>query len=169
MARTRWPPGPVTPRPLAQARQIRPAPPVGATKPGARPASRSQDSPSGAGLFGRQAGTQAPGPMPAPRQSHASAAGSREAGPGALSTSSLPNLYFSTRLIRAGAWNAYLPVLWPGRLPQLGRGRAALVTERDHVPVRHGRRGGALRETVPPDPGVARRPFLLGIDAGGLP
>src|SRR5205809_2227109 len=30
MARTRWPPGPVTPRPLAQARQIRPAPPVGA-------------------------------------------------------------------------------------------------------------------------------------------
>ena len=73
------------------------------------------------------------------------------------------------RLIRAGAWNAYLPVLWPGRLPQLGRGRAALVTERDHVPVRHGHRGGALRETVPPDPGVARRPFLLGIDTGGLP
>ena len=35
--------------------------------------------------------------------------------------------------MRAGAWNAYLPVLWPGRLPQLGRGRAALVTERDHV------------------------------------
>jgi len=60
-----------------------------------------------------------------------------------------PILYFSTRLIRAGAWNAYLPVLWPGRLPQLGRGRAALVTERDHVSVRHGRRGGALRETVP--------------------
>ena len=30
MARTRWPPGPVTPRPLAQARQIRPAAPVGA-------------------------------------------------------------------------------------------------------------------------------------------
>lgn len=76
---------------------------------------------------------------------------------------------FSTRLICASAWNAYLPVLSPGRLPQLGRGRAALVTERDHVPVRHGRTGGALREPVPQDPGVARGSFLLGIDAGGLP
>lgn len=64
---------------------------------------------------------------------------------------------------------AYLPVLLPGRLPQLGRGRAALVTERDRVPVRHGRTGDALREPVPPDPGVARGSFLLGIDAGGLP
>ena len=64
---------------------------------------------------------------------------------------------------------AYLPVLSPGRLPQLGRGRAALVTERDRVPVRHGRTRGALREPVPQDPGVARGSFLLGIDAGGLP
>jgi hypothetical protein len=62
---------------------------------------------------------------------------------------SLPILYFSMRLIRAGAWNAYLLVLLPGRLPQLGRGRAALVTERDQVPVRHGCRGGALGEPVP--------------------
>src|SRR5437773_9828487 len=75
MARTRWPPGPETPRPLAQARQIRPAPPVGATKPGARPTNRSQDSPSGAGRFGGQAGTQAPDPTPAPAQNHGSRAG----------------------------------------------------------------------------------------------
>ena len=33
-----------------------------------------------------------------------------------------PILYFSTRLIRAGVWNAYLPVLLPGRLLQLGGG-----------------------------------------------
>jgi hypothetical protein len=37
------------------------------------------------------------------------------------------------RFIRAGALNAYLPVRWPGRLLQVGRGRAALVAERDHV------------------------------------
>jgi hypothetical protein len=33
-----------------------------------------------------------------------------------------PILYFSTRLIRAGVRNAYLPVLLPGRLLQLGGG-----------------------------------------------
>jgi len=71
-------------------------------------------------------------------------------------------------LIGAGARNAYLPVVLPGRLPHSGRGRAALVTERDHVPVRHGRTGTTLREPVP-GPGVARRTFLPGIDAGGLP
>jgi hypothetical protein len=81
----------------------------------------------------------------------------------------LPILYFSMRLIRAGAWNAYLPVLLPGPLPHLGRGHAALVNGRDQVPVRHGRRGGAFSEPVPPDPGAARRPFLLSIDAWGLP
>ena len=79
-----------------------------------------------------------------------------------------PILYFSTRLIRAGAWNAYLPVLLPGRLTHSGRRRAVLVTERDHMPVRHGRTGTTLREPVP-GPGVARRTFLPGIDAGGLP
>jgi hypothetical protein len=89
--------------------------------------------------------------------------------PGSSDGAGSPVLYFSMRLIRAGAWNAYLPVRWPGRLPQLGRGHAALVTERDHVAVRHGHRGGALCETVPPDTGVARRPFLLGMDTGGLP
>src|SRR5689334_5882047 len=62
-----------------------------------------------------------------------------------LQTASL----LSTCLIRAGAWNAHLPALLPGRLPHLGRGRAALVTERDHVPVRHGRTGTTLREPVP--------------------
>jgi hypothetical protein len=32
----------------------------------------------------------------------------------------MPILYFSARLIRAGAWNAYLPVLLSGCLLQLG-------------------------------------------------
>ena len=50
--------------------------------------------------------------------------------------------------------------------PHLRRGRVVLVTERDQVPVRHGRRGGALSEPVPRTPGDARRPFLLGIGAG---
>src|SRR5437773_5570144 len=77
------------PRPLAQARQIRPAAPVGARR-WARPTSRSQDSPSGVGRFGGQAGTQAPDPTPTPGQNHAGTAGSGEAGPEALSTSSLP-------------------------------------------------------------------------------
>src|SRR5437016_13394352 len=77
------------PRPLAQARQIRPAAPVGA-RSWARPTSRSQDSPSGVGRFGGQAGTQAPDPTPTPGQNHAGTAGSGEAGPEALSTSSLP-------------------------------------------------------------------------------
>ena len=58
------------------------------------------------------------------------------------------------------------------RLGELARdaglkpGRAALVTERDHVPVRHGRTGTTLREPVP-GPGVARRTFLPGTGAGG--
>jgi hypothetical protein len=34
----------------------------------------------------------------------------------------IPILSFSTLLIRAGAWNAYLPVLLPGRLLQLSGG-----------------------------------------------
>ena len=33
-----------------------------------------------------------------------------------------PILYFSTRLIRSGVGNAYLPVLLPGRLLQMGGG-----------------------------------------------
>ena len=82
MARTRWPPGPVNPgllpRPGRSDRQRRWVP----EKPGARPASRSQDSPSGAGRFGGQAGTQAPDATPAPAQNHGSRAGSRQAGPG---------------------------------------------------------------------------------------
>jgi hypothetical protein len=49
----------------------------------------------------------------------------------------------------SGAWNAYRPVLLPGRLPYLGRGRTVLVTERDQASVRHGRRGGALSEPFP--------------------
>jgi hypothetical protein len=69
------------PRPLAQVRQIRPAAPVGA-KTWARPTSRSQDSPSSAGRFGRQAGTQAPDGTSAPGENHGSRAGSRPAGPG---------------------------------------------------------------------------------------
>jgi hypothetical protein len=60
MARTRWPPGPVNPgllpRPGRSGRLRRQVP----EKPGARPAGRYQDSPSGVGRFGGQAGTQAP-------------------------------------------------------------------------------------------------------------
>jgi hypothetical protein len=46
------------PRPLAQARQIRPAAPVGALKRGARPTDRYQDNPSGVGRFAGQARTR---------------------------------------------------------------------------------------------------------------
>src|SRR6266581_4524074 len=63
------------PRPLAQARQIRPAAPVGARN-WARPTDRSQDSPSGIGRFGGQAGTQASDPTPVPGQNPGSRAGS---------------------------------------------------------------------------------------------
>src|SRR6266581_8294080 len=63
------------PRPLAQARQIRPAAPVGA-RSWARPTDRSQDSPSGIGRFGGQAGTQASDPTPVPGQNLGSRAGS---------------------------------------------------------------------------------------------
>ena len=41
--------------------------------------------------------------------------------------------------------------------PAVGRRRAALVTERDHVPVRRSRTGATLREPVPLGSGVARR------------
>ena len=58
MARTRWPPGPVKPRPLAQARQIRPAAPVGAKDWGPADRSLSRHPESGVGRFGGQAGTR---------------------------------------------------------------------------------------------------------------
>src|SRR5215471_16550390 len=47
------------PRPLAQAGQIRPAPPAGATT-GTRPASQRKDNLNGVGRIGGQAGSQAP-------------------------------------------------------------------------------------------------------------
>ena len=72
------------PRPLAQARQIRPAPPVGAEKPGARPTGRFEDNPSGVSRFGGQAGTQAPTLRPHQPKT-------TEAGPEAQSTVSLPS------------------------------------------------------------------------------
>src|SRR5262245_30857918 len=71
------------PRPLAQARQIRPATPVGAKGPGPGRQVDSKDSPVGVSRFGGQAGTQATDPTPKPIQNHGSRAG-------ALSTSSLP-------------------------------------------------------------------------------
>src|SRR6266487_2046651 len=76
MARTRWPSDPVKPRPLAQARQIRPAAPVGATKPGPGRQIVSQDSPSGVSRFGGQAGTQATDPTPPLDRNQGSRAGS---------------------------------------------------------------------------------------------
>jgi len=62
------------PRPLTQARQIRPAAPVGALKLGARPTARSQDNPNGVGRFGGQAGPR-PDPTPASPQNIGSRAG----------------------------------------------------------------------------------------------
>ena len=47
------------PRPLAQAGQIRPAPPVGARRPGPRPTDRFARQPAGVSRFAGQAGTQA--------------------------------------------------------------------------------------------------------------
>jgi len=58
MARTRWP-SIREPRPLAQARQIRSAPPVGAGS-GTRPTGRWKDSLSGVGRIAGQAGSQDP-------------------------------------------------------------------------------------------------------------
>src|SRR5256885_15831999 len=77
MARTRWPVRPVKPWPLIQARQIRPAAPVGATKAW-DPAGRSirRTDPNGVSRLGGQAGTQAPDPTPPPSQSQGSRAGS---------------------------------------------------------------------------------------------
>ena len=136
---------------------------AGAAPGSARRRSRTDHSPAGRQrqviACGRR---QAPADRPCRRRR---ARRRRFRGQAYRQTRSRPLLYFSTCLIRAGAWNAYLPVLLPGRLPHLGRGRAALVTERDHVPVRHGRTGTTLREPVP-GPGVARRTFLPGIDAG---
>jgi hypothetical protein len=54
--------GPWEPRPLAQARQIRPAPPVGAKKPGPGRQIESQDNHNGVSRIAGQAGT--PGTRP---------------------------------------------------------------------------------------------------------
>ena len=90
MARTRWPSDPVKPWPLIQARQIRPAAPVGATKAW-DPADRSirRTDPNGVSRLGGQAGTQAPDPTPPPSQSQGSRAGS--------TTHTLPADYLRTR------------------------------------------------------------------------
>src|SRR5258707_7207774 len=60
----------------SQARQIRPAVPVGAMKPGPGRQIVSQDNPSGISRFGGQAGTQAPDPNAPSSQSHGGRAGS---------------------------------------------------------------------------------------------
>src|SRR5262245_38630499 len=74
MARTCWP-SDLEPRPLAQARQIRPAAPVGAKNLGPGRQIVSQDSPDGVSRLGGQAGTQAPTLRPHHRET-------TEAGPG---------------------------------------------------------------------------------------
>src|SRR5215467_7966739 len=63
------------PRPLTQARQIRPAAPVGAKNLGPGRQIVSQDSPDGVSRLGGQAGTQAPTRRPHHRET-------TEAGPG---------------------------------------------------------------------------------------
>src|SRR5258707_3467422 len=60
----------------SQARQIRPAVPVGAMKPGPGRQIVSQDNPSGVSRFGGQAGTQAPDPNAPSSQSQGGRAGS---------------------------------------------------------------------------------------------
>ena len=75
---------PVKPRPLAQARQIRPATPVGALKPGPGRQIVSQDSQSSVSRIAGQAGTQVTDPTPPQSQTPGRRAG-------APSTSSLPN------------------------------------------------------------------------------
>ena len=82
MARTRWPPGPVNPWPLAQARQIRPAAPAGAK--GWGPADRSLSRQPERRRPIRRSGRD---PVPTLRPHQAEAA---EAEPEHLPTSSLP-------------------------------------------------------------------------------
>src|SRR5262249_8763591 len=62
------------PRPLAQARQIRPAAPAGAENLGPGRQIASQDSPDGVSRIGGQAGTQAPDPTPVSSQNRGSRA-----------------------------------------------------------------------------------------------
>src|SRR5215470_2584658 len=64
------------PRPLAQARQIRPAAPVGARKPGARPADRLAGQPERRQPNRRSGRDPGPDPTPTPPQNHGSRAGS---------------------------------------------------------------------------------------------
>src|SRR6516165_2984626 len=75
MARTRWPPGPVKPRPLTQARQIRPAAPVGALKRGPADRSFRRTARAGVSRIAGQAGP-VPDPTPEPGQTLRSRAGS---------------------------------------------------------------------------------------------
>ena len=87
-----------------------------------------QDSPSGVGRFGGQAGTQAPDATPLPAQNHGSRAGSGQAGPEALSTSSLPNI---CGLDAAGSWDwpcPDRPVRCAGRGARAGRARWSCST-----------------------------------------
>src|SRR6266480_5676904 len=64
------------PRPLAQARQIRPAAPVGARKPGTRPTDRLAGQPERRQPNRRSGRDPGPDPTPAPPQNHGSRAGS---------------------------------------------------------------------------------------------
>ena len=147
MARTRWPSDPVKPWPLIQARQIRPAAPVGATKAW-DPADRSirRTDPNGVSRLGGQAGTQAPDPTPPPSQSQGSRAGS--------TTHTLPADYVRFVAMRAASsgyaqiglfWRG-LPVLWsarralglPGLVDRIWCGKAAGPGVQARVSVRAG-------------------------------
>src|SRR6516165_1700327 len=64
------------PRPLAQARQIRPAAPVGARKPGARPTDRLAGQPERRQPNRRSGRDPGPDPTPTPSQNRVSRAGS---------------------------------------------------------------------------------------------
>jgi hypothetical protein len=87
-----------------QARQIRPAAPVGALKPRARPTARSQDNPNGVGPI-RRSGRD---PGSDPTTTSGRNLGCRA---GALSTSSLPTMCGCRRRVTARVVRADAPVL----------------------------------------------------------
>ena len=119
MARTRWPPGPVNPgllpRPGRSDRQRRWVP-----KTGARPTDRYQDSPSGVGRFGGQAGTRS--------RPYAHA----EPRPGRQGRSTHPHppcrIFVPFRASALRGCRAHISRLWrvgclcPGGLPQISPG-----------------------------------------------
>src|SRR5215475_12182606 len=137
MARTRWPPG-REPWPLAQARQHRTTPPVGAKGTWARPTGRIRRQPAASAESKVR-----PGPRPPTLRPHQAKPG--EAGPAHLSTSSLPirNVYYSDSQLRAATRRLTVRSLvsnpsriWvqPGRIGELLHCGLVLLARRNPRP-----------------------------------